>query len=78
MDSQKTIEQKVAEELNKDEKNKEFKDVGERVAGSKKENAKYKVISQDDLSKLEGESEVQAFNLVTKDRVVQDPYDPIA
>lgn len=72
----KTAEEKVKQELDNDEKTKTLKDIGERVAGSKKEKSKYKTLSIQDLDKIEDESERAAFELVNKTRAVPEPYDP--
>jgi hypothetical protein len=63
------IAEEVEKKLRKTQENKEFKDTGERVKGSKKEKRAYKaIIASNDLSTLE-EDEATAIELVVKDRV---------
>jgi hypothetical protein len=58
----------VQKALDDKQKQKEFKDVGERVAGSRKEQAAYQTISFSDLHTIEKDS-IKAAKLVTKDKV---------
>jgi hypothetical protein len=64
----KEVKEKVEKRLSEAQKSKEFKDVGKRVAGSKKEKRAFSIITMNDLSEIE-EDEVTAFQLVTKDKV---------
>lgn len=58
--------------LNEKQKNKEFKDVGTRVGGSKKEKAAYKIIMLADLNEIEKDA-ITAEQLVVKEKV----YSPV-
>lgn len=71
-----TVAEKVQYELDKKQASKEFKDVEERVAGSRKEKAQYRKLSMEDYRKVESESPALANDLVTKERIIQDKYDP--
>jgi uncharacterized protein YcbK (DUF882 family) len=58
----------VQKALDDKQKQKEFKDVGERVAGSRKEQAAYQTISFSDLPAIEKDS-IKAAKLVIKEKV---------
>lgn len=62
------IDQKIQELLDAKQVNKEFKDVGKRVSGSKKEKRAYKIVKFLDLHLLEADPTL-AQELVTKERV---------
>src|SRR6185503_9431979 len=62
------VHQKVQKHLDKKQEKKEFKDVGKRVGGSKKEKRAYSLIVFSDLGNLE-EDEITAAQMVTKDHV---------
>ncbi len=67
-----TVEDRVQAALDEKQKNKEVKDVGERVGGSKKEMSAFKKITVADLSGIDNAT---AYDLVTKDRVI-GKFDP--
>lgn len=73
-----TVAEKVQAELDNKQATKEFKDVEDRVSGSRKEKALYRKLTMEDYKKVESESAALADDLVTKDRVIQDKYDPSA
>lgn len=58
----------VEQRLEEKQKTKEFKDVGRRVSGSKKEQRAYSMITFSDLADIE-QDEVTAMKLVVKDKV---------
>lgn len=60
--------QEVEKYLDKKQEKKEFKDIGKRVSGSKKEQRAYNMITLADLADLELD-EITAAKLVTKDKV---------
>ena len=62
------IDKKIQELLDAKQVNKEFKDVGKRVSGSKKEKRAYKIVKFLDLHLLEEDPQM-AQEVVTKDRV---------
>lgn len=66
--SQEEINDRVQALLNQKQEKKEFKDVGTRVSGSKKEKRAYRTISFNDLQELENDS-ILAQELVVKDKV---------
>ncbi len=61
-------QEKVEKILDEKQVKKEFKDVGKRVGGSKKEKRAYALITFSDIDDLE-KDEITAFEMVTKDRV---------
>jgi len=63
-----SVDEQVQELLDKKQEKKQFKDIGKRVAGSKKEKRAYSLITFSDLSDLE-QDELTAHEIVTKDRV---------
>lgn len=62
------VDKKVQELLDAKQADKEFKDVGKRVSGSKKEKRAYKIVTFLDLAGLEDDP-ILAQQLVTKERV---------
>lgn len=63
-----TLDERVKRYLDEKQKNREFKDAGERVAGSKKEMAALNKLSVSDL--LDKADASSAYKLVTRDKVV--------
>lgn len=68
LDGINNLEAKVEERIAKAQENKEFKDVGERVGGTKKEKMAYKMVLLTDLSEIELNPQL-AIELVKKDKV---------
>ena len=64
-----SLKDQVEERLNEKQESKKFKDVGTRVGGSKKEMAAIRVLTADDLSKLDNAT---AYKVVTKERILPD------
>lgn len=62
------LDQKVEERIAKAQENKEFKDQGQRVGGTKKEKMAYKMVLMSDLADIE-QNEQLAVELVKKDKV---------
>ena len=63
------IDQEVEKALQEKQKNRQFKDAGKRVHGSRKEMAMYdKLISSSDLNSIE-QDEATAIELIKKDKV---------
>lgn len=63
-----TLEDRIKRYLDEKQKNKEFRDAGERVAGSKKEISAFKKLTMSEL--LEQADGISAYKLVTKDKVI--------
>lgn len=74
--TEKSIQQQVKEWLDVKQAKRQFKDVNERVAGSRKEKSLYKKFTTDDLKQAEAQWSAFANDIVTKGRLV-DKYDPI-
>lgn len=71
-----TEKERVQYELDKKQAASEFKDVNERIAGSRKEKAQYSKLSMEQYQKVESESAALANDLVTKERVLASKYEP--
>lgn len=71
-----TEKERVQYELDKKQAEREFKDVNERISGSRKEKAQYSKLSMEQYKKVESESEALANDLVTKERVLSSKYEP--
>lgn len=71
-----TEKERIQYELDKKQAERDFKDVSERIAGSRKEKAQYSKLSMDQYKKVEAESAALANDLVTKERVLATKYDP--
>ncbi len=65
-----TLEEKLNDLLDEKQKNKTFKDVNDRVGGSKKEIVALKKLSLKNI--LKEADEATAFGLITKDKVIDD------
>jgi hypothetical protein len=64
-----SLKEQVEERLTEKQAGKKFKDVGTRVGGSRKEIAAIRVLTADDLSKLDNAT---AYRVVTKERILPD------
>lgn len=71
-----TEKERIQYELDKKQAEREFKDVSERVSGSRKEKAQYAKLSMEQYQKVESESAALANDLVTKDRVLATKFEP--
>src|ERR1035437_10046893 len=70
MEEVKSIQERIEQRLRDKQAKKEFKDTENRIGGSRKELAAYRIISMSDLTALE-EDEVTAFEMVKKEKVWQ-------
>jgi hypothetical protein len=64
-----SLKDQVEERLNEKQESKKFKDAGTRVGGSKKEMAAIRVLTADDITKLDNAT---AYKVVTKERILPD------
>ena len=64
-----SLTEQVEQRLDEKQEKKEFKDIGKRVGGSKKEIAAIKAITMNDLEKMDNAT---AYKVVTKDRILPD------